>query len=325
LSKRAFITGITGFAGSHLAELLLSKGYEVCGTVRHRSRMENIIPIQDRIKLWETDIRDPYSIIRAVTNTEPDYIFHLAAQSFVPTSWHAPAETIFTNTIGTLNLLEAVRMSKINPVIQVACSSEEYGMVRAEELPIKEDNPLRPLSPYGVSKVGADYICYQYFKSYGLKTVITRAFNHTGPRRGSEFVTSTFSKQIAEIELGLQKPVIYVGNLDSQRDFTDVRDTVKAYELAVLKCDPGEQYNICSGKARTIRSVLELLLRMTKIKPRVTQDEARLRPSDVVMLLGDNTKFSKKTGWQPSIPFETTMRDLLEYWRVNAKNRRSGQ
>lgn len=312
---KALITGITGFVGSHLAEQLLARGDDVYGTIRWRSRLDNIKHIQDNVKLIETDIRDSYSIEKTVKSVQPDVIFHLAAQSFVHSSFNAPQETLSTNIIGTVNLMEAVRSSNTNPVIQIAGSSEEYGLVHPHETPIKETNPLRPLSPYGVSKVAEDMIAYQYHKSYGLRTVITRAFNHEGPRRGEVFSTSNFAKQVAEIEKGLKEPVMFVGNLDASRDFTDVRDMVNAYILAVEKCDYGEAYNICSGKAWRIGDMLNLLLSMSKKKIEVRQDPARMRPSDVEILLGDATKFRNKTGWTPKYTFEQTMQDLLDYWR----------
>lgn len=312
--KKALITGITGFAGSHLAEHLLSKGLEVHGTDRWRSKRENIKNIKGDLHLVNADIRDGHSLDNVIKDIKPDYIFHLAAQSFVAMSWLAPADTIETNVVGTINLFEAVRRAGIDPVIQVAGSSEEYGMVYPDEVPIKEDNPLRPLSTYGVSKVAADKLAYQYNKSYGLKTIVTRGFNHTGPRRGEVFVTSAFAKQIAEIEKG-KEPVMYVGNLESRRDFTDVRDMVRAYLLAVEKCEPGEVYNICSGNAVKISEMLDLLLSMTKKKIKVKQDPDRMRPSDVELLQGDYSKFKKQTGWKPKIPFEKTMEDLLNYWR----------
>jgi len=215
-----------------------------------------------------------------------------------------------------VNLLEAVRKSRCDPVIQIAGSSEEYGLVYPDEMPIKETNPLRPMSPYGVSKVAQDLLSRQYYRSYGLKTVVTRAFNHTGPRRGDVFVTSNFSKQVAETEKGLREAVICVGNLNAQRDFSDVRDIVRAYWLAVNKCEYGEVYNICSGKARKIQSVLDLLLSMSKVRNiEVKQDPSRMRPSDVEILQGDYSKFKEATGWKPKIPFEQTMEDLLNYWR----------
>src|SRR3989344_4952752 len=215
--RTVLITGISGFVGSHLAEYLLSKNFEVHGTIRWRSRLDNINDIKDKLKLIETDMRDAHSVARLIKESEPDYIFHLAAQSFVPTSWHAPQDTVTKNVIGTINLLEAVRSAGKDTKIQLAGSSEEYGLVHPNETPIKETNPLRPMSPYGVSKVAEDMLGFQYFKTYGMKIVVTRAFNHTGPRRGDVFVTSNFSKQIAEIEKGIKEPVISVGNLEAQR------------------------------------------------------------------------------------------------------------
>jgi GDP-4-dehydro-6-deoxy-D-mannose reductase len=314
--ERVLITGITGFVGSHLSEFLLDKNVEIYGIERWRSKTENIDHIKDKLKLIKADIRDAHSIENVIKNVEPNYIFHLAAQSFVPMSWNAPVETLETNIIGTVNLLEGVRKSEIDPKIHIAGSSEEYGMVYPNELPIKETNPLRPLSPYGVSKVAQDRLGYQYHKSYGLKIVITRAFNHTGPRRGEAFVTSNFSKQIAEIEKGIKKPEISVGNLEAKRDFTDVRDIVKGYWLAINKCEYGEVYNLCSGKARSIKDVLDLLISLSKVKKiKIVQDPSRMRPSDVPILQGDFTKFHERTGWKPEIPFEKTMKDLLDYWR----------
>lgn len=312
---KSLITGITGFAGSHLAELLLQKGHEVWGTIRWRSKTENIEHIRKRLKLVEADLLDSYSVENAIGQVKPDYIFHLAAQSFVPTSWHAPAHTMTTNAVGQINLFEVVRQLGIDPIIQIACSSEEYGKVYPKELPVKETNPLRPLSPYGVSKVTQDMLGYQYFMSYGLKIVRTRAFNHTGPRRGEVFASSTFAKQIAEIEKKKREPVIYVGNLKAKRDFTDVRDVVKAYFLAVKKCQPGKVYNICSQKSWSIQQVLDMLLEMSKKEIEVKVDPQRLRPSDVEILLGDCSKFRRATGWKPTIPFEKTLKDLLDYWR----------
>ncbi|UCF08769.1 MAG: GDP-mannose 4,6-dehydratase [Thermoplasmata archaeon] len=314
--ERALITGITGFVGSHLAELLLDKGLEVYGIKRWRSKTENIEHIMPQLNLMEADMRDGHSLLSVVKEVEPDYIFHLAAQSFVPTSWKAPADTMETNAVGTLNLLEAVRKLSIDPPVQIAGSSEEYGLVMEDEVPIKETNPLRPLSPYGVSKVAADKLGFQYHRSYGMKVVITRSFNHTGPRRGDVFVTSNFAKQIAEIEKRIREPVIEVGNLSSQRDFSDVRDIVRAYWLAATKCDYGEAYNICSGKAWVIKDVLDVLLKISDVKEiKIEEDPSRMRPSDVEVLLGDCTKIMEKTGWNPEIPFEKTMTDLRDYWR----------
>ena len=313
--KKVLITGIAGFAGSHLAELLLSKGFEVHGMRRPRTKMDHIESIANRLHLTDADLLDSHSLYSTISRIKPDYIFHLAAQSFVPTSWVSPSVTLEVNIVGSANLFEAVRQANIDPVIQIACSSEEYGMVHDNEVPIKETNPLRPLSPYAVSKVAMDYLGYQYHQSYGVRVVRTRGFNHTGPRRGDTFAESNFAKQIALIEKGKQEPVVHVGNLDAKRDYTDVRDMVKGYLLAVEKCDPGDVYNICTGSTVKIADVLKLLLSYSKIKVEIKEDPDRMRPSDVPILLGDNSKFVAKTGWKPEIVFEKTMEDLLNYWR----------
>ena len=320
---RALITGITGFAGSHLAEYLLAEhpDVEVFGLYRWRSRMENIEHLRSKVTLLECDLRDYTSVHAALAAARPDYVFHLAAQSFVPSSWTAPNETLTTNVNGQTNLFEAIRALGLDPVVQIACSSEQYGMVLPNEVPISETNPLRPLSPYAVSKVAQDYLGYQYFMSYGLKAIRTRGFNHTGPRRGHVFVTSNFCSQVASIELGMQEPVIRVGNLDAIRDFTDVRDMVRAYWLAVTRGKPGEVYNIATGHGIVIREMLDKIVQMAQVEVKVETDPARLRPSDVEILIGDSSKFRADTGWEPRIPFDQTLRDLLDYWRRILKAR----
>jgi len=322
---RVLITGITGFAGSHLAEHVLAEhaDVEVFGTFRWRSRMDNVEHLDRKIQLLETDLRDYSSMHRALDISRPDYIFHLAAQSYVPASWTAPTETLVTNITGQTNLFEAIRALGIDPVVQIACSSEQYGLVLPHEVPIRETNPLRPLSPYAVSKVTQDYLGYQYFQSYGLRVIRTRGFNHTGPRRGQVFVTSNFCSQVAAIELGFQEPVIRVGNIDAIRDFTDVRDMVRAYWLAVTKGRPGEVYNIATGHGISIREMLDRLLALSQVEVKIEVDPARLRPSDVEILIGDSSKFRADTGWEPRIPFEQTLRDLLAYWRQKLSRRQT--
>lgn len=315
---KVLITGITGFAGSHLAEYILynQPRVEVYGLVRWRSRLENIVAFQEKVYLFEADLKDTTSLRSVLAHIKPDWIFHLAAQSFVPTSWKCPAETFNINVIGQINLFEALLSLNLNPKVHIAGSSEEYGQVYESEIPMKETNPLRPLSPYAVSKVAQDLLAYQYYRSYGLRTVRTRGFNHTGPRRGEVFVTSSLAKQIAEIEKGKREAVIRVGNLEAKRDFTDVRDIVRAYWLALEKGKEGEVYNIGSGRAYAIREVLEMLLSLSRVKVKVEVDPARLRPSDVPILLADCSKFKELTGWEPEIPFEKTLEDLLDYWRA---------
>lgn len=314
---RVLITGITGFAGSHLAELILSEHpeVEVFGTYRWRSRRDNIGHVEGRVGLIETDLRDYSSVHTMLEASRPDFVFHLAAQSFVPASWTGPSETLTTNIVGQTNLFEAIRRLDLDPVVQLACSSEEYGRVLPDEVPIKETNPLRPLSPYAVSKVAQDMLGYQYHQSYGLRAIRTRGFNHTGPRRGEVFVTSNFARQLALIEAGGQDPVIRVGNLDAIRDFTDVRDMVRAYWLAVHHATPGEVYNISRGEGISIRDLLDRLIALSTADVSVEVDPARLRPSDVGILVGDCSKFRQETGWEPLIPFDQTLSDLLDYWR----------
>lgn len=314
---RVLITGITGFVGSHMAEYILREhpDWALFGTFRWRSRMDNIEEFRRSLQLIECDLSDFMSVRKMMDSVQPDYIFHLAAQSFVPASWDAPVDTMTNNMMGQVNLFDAVRQAGLMPKIQIACSSEEYGMVHPEETPIAETNPLRPLSPYAVSKVIQDTLGYQYAMNYSMHIIRTRAFNHSGPRRGDVFVESNFARQVALIEKGQQEPVVKVGNLEAQRDFTDVRDVVRGYFTAADRGEPGEVYNICSGKTYSIKNVLERLLSMSSLKIAVEQDPQRMRPSDVPLLLGDYSKFKSKTGWEPSIPFEKTLEDLLNYWR----------
>jgi GDP-4-dehydro-6-deoxy-D-mannose reductase len=343
---RVLITGVTGMAGSHLAEYLLQVGgIQVFASYRWRSRMDNLEDLKaqgrlntigdgasftnvdqlremveraarpDALNLLEADLTDGTSTRRLIEAVKPDRIFHLAAQSYVPASWSRPAATLNTNIMGQLNLLEAVREAGIDPLIHIAGSSEEYGLVHPDEVPIKETNPLRPLSPYAVSKVSQEMLALQYFHSYGLKTVVTRAFNHEGPRRGHVFVTSSLARQIAEIERGRRPPILTVGDLSIQRDWSDVRDVVRAYHLALEKGIPGEVYNIGSGSSMAVGQMLELLLSLTSARVEVRQDPSRLRPSDVRILLADVSKFRAQTGWEPRIPFSKTLQDLLDYWR----------
>ena len=314
---RVLITGITGFAGSHLADYILAEHPEVqvSGFVRWRSRMENVLHIKDKVNFVEADLKDIVSLKKALAEIKPDRIFHLAAQSFVPASWVCPAETFAINSIGQINLFEAVLDLGLKPRIQIACSSEEYGLVHRDEVPMKETNPLRPLSPYAVSKVGQDMLGYQYYKSYGMHIIRTRGFNHTGPRRGDVFICSNFAKQIVEIEKEKREPVMYVGNLEAKRDFTDVRDTVRAYWLSLEKGEAGDVYNIGTGRAYAMKEILDMLLSLSHAEVEVKVDPKRLRPSDVQILLSDSTKFRQLTGWEPKIEFKKSLKDLLDFWR----------
>lgn len=315
---KVFITGITGFVGSHLSDYILKDHpeYEIHGLLRWRSPMDNICHIKDKLHLHYGDLKDQGSLIRILKEVKPDKIFHLAAQSYVVTSFNAPVDTLETNIIGTTNLLEAVRILNLKCKIHICSSSEVFGQVTPEDVPINESCPLRPASPYAVGKVGEDMISLQYFLSYGIKTIRTRMFTHTGPKRNQVFVVSAFAKQIAQIEAGIQDPIIKVGNLDSVRTFADVRDTVKAYWLLLEKCKPGEVYNIGGNETMTIRDMLNYMLSISTHKSiKIEVDPILLRPSDVTLQIPDCSKFKAETGWEPTIPFETTIQDTLDYWR----------
>lgn len=314
---KVLITGITGMVGSHLAEYILSRqpGVEVHGLIRWRSPLDNIRGILPRIALHPAELRDLNSLTLLLRELKPDRIFHLAAQSYVSTSFLAPADTLATNVIGTTNLLDAVRLANIDPRIHICSSSEVYGQVRADEVPIRETNPLRPASPYAVSKVGEDMIAMQYFLSYGIRTVRTRMFTHTGPRRGDVFAESAFAKQIAEIEAGLRANPVRVGNLDSVRTLADVRDAVRAYWLLLEKCPAGEVYNIGGVETLTVGEILERLKSKARCRIEHAVDPLLLRPSDVTLQVPDTGKFRDATGWVPEIPVEKTLQDLLDFHR----------
>ena len=311
------ITGITGMVGSHLAEYVLAEhpGVPVHGLVRWRSPLDNIMGILDRVTLHQGDLRDLNSLIEVMRTVRPERIFHLAAQSYVDQSFKAPADTLTTNIVGTTNLLDAVRIAGIDPLIHICSSSEVYGQVTPDEVPIRESNVLRPASPYAVSKVGEDMVAYQYFQSYGLKAIRTRMFTHTGPRRGAVFAESTFAKQIAEIEAGVRSGPVMVGNLDSVRTISDVRDAVRAYWLLLDHCTPGEVYNIGGSETMTIGELLEILKSLAKCPIDHAVDPARLRPSDVTLQIPDISKFKEATGWASRISARQTLQDLLDYHR----------
>ena len=313
------ITGIGGFVASHLADYLLEMGEEVYGTYRWNEDLSKIEHLKDKITLIPMDLNDLRSCIDAM-EFKPDYIFHLAAQSYVVYSFQAPASTIDTNCVGTVNLLEVIRTLKeqkeYDPIIHICSSSEVYGQVAPENVPIKEDCPFNPASPYAVSKVCEDMLGLQYWLSYGIKTIRTRMFTHTGPRRGDVFVVSNFAKQIIEIEKSKRDPVIKVGNLDSVRTFADVRDVVNAYWTLVCSCPPGEVYNIGGKITMTVGEMLEKLLSFASAKnTKIEVDKSRLRPSDVTLQIPCIDKFVSETGWQPAIDFDTTLHDTLNYWR----------
>jgi GDP-mannose 4,6-dehydratase len=311
------ITGITGMVGSHLAEYVLENhpGVQVHGLIRWRSPLDNLQNVRGRVHLHYGDMRDLNSLVTILRKARPDRIFHLAAQSFVTTSFDAPVDTLTTNVIGATNLLDAIRLVGIDPLVHMCSSSEVYGQVREDEVPIREENPLRPASPYAVSKVGEDMIGLQYFLSYGLKVIRTRMFTHTGPRRGAAFAEGAFARQIAEIEAGRRKNPMKVGNLDSVRTFSDVRDAVRAYWLLLDKCTPGDVYNIGGERTMTVGDMLELLKSMARCPIEHVVDPALLRPSDVTLQIPDTTKFRNQTGWRAEISVEKTLEDLLNYFR----------
>jgi len=312
---KALITGISGFAGSHLAEFLINKGYKVFGTFYDKSTFSNLNGFIDNIGLFECDIRNYNNLKKIIEKVQPDEIYHLAAISFVPTSLKNPKLTFDTNLYGTLNLYQSIIELKYNPKILFVGSADEYGIVNENDLPIKEDCPLRPINPYSISKVSADFLSYFYFKNYYLNIIRVRPFNHIGPRQSPEFVCSSFAKQVAEIEKGLKEPIIKVGNLEAKRDFTDVRDMVRAYWLTMQKDEKGEVYNICSERTVQIKELLNNLLELSSKKIKIAKDPKRIRPSDNPILQGDCSKFRRRSGWKPEIPLDKTLKDILEYWR----------
>ena len=324
--KKVLISGVNGFVGSHLAEACLARGWEVHGTIRHhRSTLENIGAIADKISLHRCDIADQPNVADVVKTVKPDYLYHLAAQSYVPDSWLAPQQTMVANVVGTLNVLEAVRSHSMGTVVHVAGTSEEYGQVNVNELPITEDSPLRPLSPYGVSKASADMLARQYAASYGVKAVVTRAFNHSGPRRGRFFAESDWCRQVALAEAGLVDPVIRHGNLEAVRDYTDVRDIVRGYIAAAELGKKGEVYQLCSGVGVKMATVLGVITVMANVRIRLEEDPARMRPSDVPRLVGSNKKAKDELGWEPTITAATMLQDLLDYWRERVAEEKVGR
>lgn len=312
---RALITGTAGFAGSHLAEHLLAQGLEVVGLVRPSDSLSHLSSIARQVRLLQSDLLDREGMMVAVREAAPDLVFHLAAQAAVSLSWQDAAATLSTNVLGQLNLFEAIIAAGISPRILVVGSDEEYGLLREDELPATEQSPLRPINPYGVSKVAQDLMGYQYFVSHRLPVVRVRPFLHIGPRQAETFVTASFAKQIAQAEAGQQPPVIEVGNLEVGRDFSDVRDIVGGYFLALTQGEPGEVYNLASGQPTAIGRLLELLVAQARVSLQVKPDPARFRPAEVPMRFGDCSKIRAATGWQPQIPLEKSLADVLQYWR----------
>ncbi|MCI0330057.1 MAG: GDP-mannose 4,6-dehydratase [candidate division Zixibacteria bacterium] len=309
------ITGVSGFVGSHLAELLLDRKYSIAGTFLVEKSLENLSGIADRLEFFQVDLRLKESVKKVIWAAQPKWIFHLAAFSSVGFSFKRPEETLVNNFVSTLNLLEAVREMSVPPKVLLVSSSDIFGQVNKKWLPLKGTEPWAPRSPYAASKGAADLIGQAYFHSFKIPVYHALAFNHTGPRQGPGFAVPDFASQISQIEAGAAKPVLSVGNLKARRDFSDVRDVVRGYELVLKKGKPGEIYTFCSGKDVTIERVLKMLLRLSKVKIKVKSDPARQRPSEIPVLRGDFSKARRELGWKPAIKLEKTLSDTLDYWR----------
>ncbi|MHB1131316.1 MAG: GDP-mannose 4,6-dehydratase [Chloroflexota bacterium] len=307
---RALVTGSNGFVGTHLINhLLAQRGLEVIGVdlkVRADAPFTSLV----------ADLTNADQMAALAAEVRPDFVFHLAAQAAVQVSWSDRGQTVVNNLLAQMYLCDALLSAGLRPRVLVIGSSDEYGLVRPEELPVREDNPLRPNSPYAVSKIGQDMLAYQYFASHALPTVRVRPFNHLGPGQSDLFVAASFAKQIAEIEAGMREPVLLVGNLTAKRDFTDVRDVVRAYSLLAQQGTPGEVYNLGSGRSLAISELLAQLLGRSTVRIEVRTDPARLRPSDIPDLYCDYGKAEREIGWRPLIPLASTLDDVLDYWRT---------
>ena len=315
--KKVLITGITGFAGSFLAEHLVSKKeYDIVGTFLFEESIRNVKAIRDKIKLVKLDLTDPKKVSDLVKNAEPDLIFHLAALTSPADSFANPILSVTNNIAGELNILNSVKDNNLyDAKILIISSADIYGLVESEDLPIDESTRFMPTSPYSVSKIAQDFLGLQYFLSYKLKIVRVRPFNHIGPRQSHRFVVASFAKQIAEIEKGKKEPTLRVGNLDAKRDFTDVRDMVRAYEIAIEKGKLGDVYNIGSGVSYRIKDILQKLLFLSSSNITLQSDRSLFRPIDNPNLVCDTSKFRKISNWKPEISIDITLKDTLDYWR----------
>jgi GDP-4-dehydro-6-deoxy-D-mannose reductase len=313
---RALITGARGFVGKHLLTYLAGNtDWELYGNT-HTPPDGIELP---RLRWAISDLTNLEQASNMVGSIKPDYVVHLAAQSNVQRAFKEPEATIINNVVAQLNLLEGLRAAAPEARILIVGSSEQYGLVHPEDIPIDEATPFRPTNPYAVSKIAQDSLALQHFLSYGQNTIRVRPFNHIGPGQTEHFVTAAFAKQVAMIEAGKQEPVIYVGNLDASRDFTDVRDMIRAYHAALTEGEPGEVYNVGSGEGRTIQSILDAFVAMSRVQVEVRHDPGRMRPSDIPALICDPRKFQALTGWCPEIPIEQTLRDILDYWRKKVR------
>jgi len=311
---KALITGITGFAGSHLAAHLLALGdVEIFGVAHDPGY--GLDHLGRPVSVFMSDLQDPQAAEEVLLRVRPDHIYHLAAQAYVPTSWKDPWDTFENNVRPELNILQLMVQKQLEARLLVVASNEVYGAVCADKLPVDESAVLEPNNPYGVSKAAQDLLARQYFLSHGVDVIRARAFNNLGPRQSPQFVAANFARQIAEAELGLREPVVRVGNLQAQRDFTDVVDVVRAYALLMEKGRTGEAYNIGSGQPRSVQSLLDYLLSLSSVKVGIEPDLTRLRPSDVPTIYGNITKLRTDTGWEPTIPFEESLARVLAYWR----------
>ena len=323
--KRVLITGITGFVGSHLADCLLKKtNYKIFGLKRVNSSLRNISHIVEKITLINGELIDQTSLINLFRISKPDYIYHLAALSWVAPSWNMPGAYMQVNAIGTINLFEAIRIAGLKPRILISCTPEEYGDVSKEQIPLTEETILAPVNLYAASKAAQDAVCLAYHASYGFEVIRTRAFNHEGPRRDILGALASFAYQIARIERGMQEPIIRVGNLEAKRNFTDVRDMVEAYCLAMEKGISGELYLIGSNQIFTIKVCLEMLISLSPIREKIRYkvDAERIRLTELRLLIGKFDKFEKLTKWKPKIPLQQTLKSILDYWREFIDNKR---
>lgn len=314
--KKALITGVSGFAGSFLAELLLREhSYQLHGTYLSGRGLKQIAHLNNNIFLHKADLIDAISVAGLIEEVRPDVVFHLAALASPSQSFKDPCHTFQTNVISQINLLEAVRNAKLSPKVLIISSAEVYGLVDPSDLPIDEETQFKPVSPYAVSKITQDYLGLQYFLTHKIPVIRVRPFNHIGPRQLPHYAIASFAKQIAEIEKGKIEPVLKVGNLSAKRDFTDVRDIVAAYTLAIEKGVAGDVLNVGSGASHEIKKVLDMLLSLSRTKITVEIDSSRLMPVDIPDNRCDNSKIQEVTGWKPEITLERSLRDTLEYWR----------
>lgn len=314
---RVLITGVAGFVGRHLAAHLFAEGgHEVWGLSRAGHELAGLDP---KIRLVVADLTNRDAVETAIAECRPEAIYHLASQASVKRSFDSPLETLQNNMVGQVHLLDACIVSAPKARILVIGSNEEYGLTEPDELPIKESKELRPVSPYAVSKVTQDMLGHQYFRSRGLQIVRARPFTHIGPGQAPGFVTTDFAMQLAKMELGRAEPTLNVGNLDGVRDFSDVRDIVRGYRLLLGRGEPGEVYNLGSGVGRTVRSLLDQLLNLTTVRPAVVPDPSRMRPSEIPAMYADCSKILAQTGWKTEIPFEQTLRDVMEDWRLRVR------